>query len=170
MAEETPKIVVDSDWKSQARAEKERLAAAEKQKATEKQRAAPPQGQPGPGGGPEADDQGVPQSDFASLIGSLATQALMYMGAFPDPETGRAIVSLDHARFHIELLGVLEEKTKGNLTEQEEQHLKQVLYQLRLQYVEISKAVAQAVKNKQAQAAGSAPSGPIGLGPGSLRG
>jgi len=162
MAEgDTPKIVVDSDWKSQARAEKERLAAGERQKAAEKQKkadaAATTTGAAGRAASQDAelgDDRGLPPADFQALIGTLITQALMYLGAFPDPQTGRAIVSLEHARFHIDLLSVLEEKTKGNLSEAEAQDLKQALYELQMRYVEISKAVAQMAQKGKVGAAG----------------
>lgn len=140
-----PKIVVDSDWKSQARAEKERLAATEKNKAPAP--AAGGQGKAGAAGaggaGERHGQERMPEADFSTLVGTLITQALMYMGGIPDPETGRAMVSLEHARFHIDLLGVLEAKTKGNLTEDEAQDVSQSLNELRLRFVEISKAVAQ---------------------------
>jgi hypothetical protein len=172
MAEgDTPKIVVDSDWKSQARAEKERLAAAEKAKAQEKAAKAPatagPGASPGPGvgapGGHEQEE--LPPADFQSLLGTMITQALMYMGGFPDPQTGQAVVSLEYARFHIDMLAVLEEKTKGNLTPQEAQDLNQALNQLRLRFVEITKVVAQMAERR---AKGGIPGmgGPMGPMPG----
>lgn len=133
-----PKIVVDSDWKAQAQAEREKLAAQEKQAAAAK-------GAKGAGGPPGSEAEGLPAADFRGLLEIMIMQALTYMGGFPDPETGRAMVSLEHAKFHIDLLGVLEEKTKGNLTAEEAADLAQVLNQLRLQFVEISKAVAQAI-------------------------
>lgn len=142
-----PKIIVDSDWKSQARAEKERLAAAE-QKPARPTPAAPPAPGAAPGAAP-AKDAGGPQqiqADFEELIRLLASQALLYMGAFPDPETGRAVVALDYARLNVDLLGMLEEKTKGNLSEQESTLLTRTLYELRMQYLEVAKAVAKAVE------------------------
>jgi hypothetical protein len=135
--QEAPKIIVDTDWKSQAQAEKERLAAAE---------AARPAKSPAPGPGAPAEDQVPPRPDLVELIRMLATQSLMYLGAFPDPETGRRMVALELAQYNIELLGVLEEKTKGNLTEEEKTFLSQMLYELRMRFVEISKAVAKAVE------------------------
>ncbi len=136
-----PKIVIDSDWKAQAQAEREKMAAQEKKAAAER-----PAQASGSGGAAAAQGmESLPPADFRSLLEVLITQALMYMGAFPDPETGRAMVSLEHAKFHIDLLAVLEDKTKGNLTAEEAADLAQVLSQLRLQFVEISKAVAQAV-------------------------
>jgi hypothetical protein len=108
----------------------------------------------------------MPPADFAGLVGSLATQALMYMGAFPDPQTGRAIVSLEYARFHIDLLGVLEEKTRNNISAEESKDLTSVLHELRLRYVEITQAVAQMMKEqaegKLNAAAGGMPGGAIG--------
>jgi hypothetical protein len=141
MAEpEAPKIIVDTDWKSQAQAEKERLAAAERAKA---EQARPAAG--APPGAPEG-EQGMPVPDLIELTRMLATQALMYLGAFPDPETGRRLVSLELAQFNIDLLTVLSEKTKGNLTPEEEKYLTHMLYELRMQFVEIGKAVAKAVE------------------------
>jgi hypothetical protein len=159
----TPKIIVDDDWKSQARAEKEKLAAAEKQRAAEKQAAAPAgdPGDPGAGPGGHGGDERLPPANFDTLLGSMITQALMYMGAFPDPETGQAIVSLEHAKFHIDLLGVLETKTKGNLSDTESKGLNQALSQLRLQFVEVTKAVAAHMDKRR----GGGPGGP-GAGPG----
>ncbi len=120
-----PKIIVDDDWKSQARAEKAKLA--EEVKAKEVAGAAPP------------DEIG-----FTDLIRLLATQALMYMGAFPDPQTGKAMVALDIAKMNIDLLGVVEEKTRGNLSDDEKKMLEGTLHELRLQYVEIARAIQKA--------------------------
>jgi hypothetical protein len=131
--QEQPKIIVDTDWKSQAQAEKERLAAAED--ARKGQRMA------GEGGA-----EGQPAPTFDELVRMLATQALLYLGAFPDPESGRRMVALELAQFNIELLAMLEEKTKGNLQESEEKFLTQMIHELRMQFVEISKAVAKAVE------------------------
>jgi hypothetical protein len=125
---QTPKIIVDSDWKSQARQEKEKLS--------EKTAAAASS----PAKGPDAP---VGMDD---LIGWLATQALMYLGYFPDPQTGQAVVSVEYAKLYIDMLGVLETKTKGNLTEQEQQGLTKALTQLRAEFVEVSKALAKAIQ------------------------
>jgi hypothetical protein len=154
--QEAPKIIVDSDWKSQAQAEKERLAAAEKAKAAS--RPATPAAE---GGG----EPGMPRPDIIELIRMLATQALMYLGAFPDPETGRRLVSLELAQFNIDLLGTLAEKTKGNLTDEEQKYLDHMLYELRMQFAEISKAVAKAVEQGKIAPAGAPGVGMVGAGP-----
>ncbi len=135
---EKPKIIVDSDWKAEAQKEKERLSEAETQSASE--------GAPG----------GLPDADFRGLIGAMATQAMMYLGAFPD-EQGRAIFAPEYARHYIELLGVIEEKTKGNLTEEEDKELTGVLHELRVRFVQIVQGVAAAAAEEEAQGQGGAP-------------
>ena len=132
MADE-PKLIIDSDWKSSAQAEKEKLAL----------KAAP---KPGPAGAQgELGDENRPIT-FDDLVGMLATQALSYMGYVPDPYTGQAMVSLEYAKLHVDLLGILETKTKGNLSPDEQASLDKTLTQLRSAFVEISIAVTKAVK------------------------
>lgn len=151
MADDKPKIIVDTDWKAQAQAEKERLAAQEAASKPKSGASAAP-GQPGassPGGAPGASLEGGEQGEisvFEELLRTLASQALLYMGAFPDPQTGQAILAPEYAKLHIDMLGVLEEKTKGNLTEQEAQTLRSYLHELRMQFVELSRAVAKAIQ------------------------
>ena len=89
---------------------------------------APRSQQAGPAG--EKDEM-----DFASLIVSLATQALVMMGEIPNPEGGRAQVNLDASRQTIDILALLEEKTKGNLTPDEQKMMSEVLASLRMAYV-----------------------------------
>jgi hypothetical protein len=179
---EAPKIVIDSDWKAQAQKEREKLAEKERQskeaaeKAKQAHAVAPgmaamsgmssapgsaPQGGMGSGG---EQMQSMPPADFQTLVGTMVTQALMYMGAFPDPETGRAVVSLEHARFHIDLLAVLEEKTRNNLTPEEAGDMKQALGELRNRFVEIVQAIAQMKKEGKLKSGG--PGGPGMAGPG----
>ncbi|MCL4742533.1 MAG: DUF1844 domain-containing protein [Phycisphaerales bacterium] len=152
-----PKIIVDSDWKSQAQAEKDRLAEQERARAA----AAPPR--PAPGADPHAEPEGP--ICFDDLVRLLATQALMYLGAYPDPQTGRAMVALDVAKVHVDLLGVLEDKTRGNLNEAEQKLLAGVLYELRMQFAEVAKALEKAVREgrispSQASQAGAGPTMP----------
>ncbi len=156
---ERPKIIIDDDWKAQAQAEKAKLAQQEKAK----QASAPPPPAPAPGA--PAGTPGAPESDeigFTDLVQMLASQALLYMGAVPDPQTGRAVVSPPMARAHIDLLGVLEEKTKGNLTGEEAKLLQGVLYELRMQFVELGKAIDQAIKEGRISPAQAASMGTAG--------
>jgi hypothetical protein len=145
--QETPKIIVDTDWKSQAQAEKERLAAAEEARKDARGTADNPDAQPAP--------------TFEELVRMLATQALLYLGAFPDPETGRRLVALELAQFNIDMLAMLEVKTKGNLDDAEKAFLSQMVRELRLQFVEISKAVSKAVEQGRMPPQGAA-GGPAG--------
>ncbi len=75
-----------------------------------------------------------PEINFATFIFSLNSSALVHLGAIEDPATGQK-KSLPMAKQTIDILGVLEEKTRGNLTEDEENLLKHILHDLRLMYV-----------------------------------
>lgn len=127
-AAKRPQLHIDSDWKAQAQAEKERLARLEAEKSRERETR----------GGPEE----MPPPDFKSLVGMLASQALMGLGAYAD-EKGRVVVDLVGSRFAIDLLGMLEEKTKGNLNAEESKDLTSVLGELRPRFVQIATLVAQ---------------------------
>ncbi len=133
-----PKIQVDSDWKAEAQAEKERLA-------REAEAAEAKGGSPKPGE--------LPPADFQTLIGSIASQAVMGLGAVRDPKSGGVVIDLPAARFAIDLLAVIEEKTKGNLSDDESRELTQALSELRNRFVQISDAVkAQATAGATAAA------------------
>ena len=77
---------------------------------------------------------------FLGFILSLAHTAAVHFGDVPDPVSGQAIpANLPAAQQMIDILALLEEKTRGNLTAEERQFLDQILYELRLRYVEASK-------------------------------
>jgi hypothetical protein len=79
--------------------------------------------------------------NFASFVLSLAHTAAVHFGDVPDPVTGTtAEIHLEAAGQMIEILALLEEKTRGNLTPQERQLLEQLLYELRMRYVEAGKS------------------------------
>jgi hypothetical protein len=128
---DAPKLHIDSDWKAEAQREKERLA--EK----EKQRPATAESPAGSGGTGE-----LPEASFRSLVSMLASQAVMGLGAMADRETGRVVIDLEGARFSIDLLDVLDQKTKGNLTPEETKELTQLLAELRSRFVQIANLVA----------------------------
>jgi hypothetical protein len=148
MAENAPpKLHIDSDWKAEAQKERERLA----QKEQERSAKAGPDAR-GPRG-----EQELPDASFRTLVGMLASQAIMGLGAMADPQTNRVIIDLEGARLSIDLLDVLEQKTKGNLDKEESQELTQMLAELRNRFVQISQLVA---KQMAAQKAG----GTLGAG------
>jgi len=124
MAEEKEgkkKIIVDEDWKQQAQKEKDILAAQEE---AEKQQKQAEQSKRGP----------LPKGNFAALISMLVTQAFFAMGLLK-VEGQEKQIDLEMARYNIDMLEALEEKTKGNLTEEEQKVLTDTLSQVRMAYV-----------------------------------
>lgn len=88
---------------------------------------------------PAGQDEALPGIDFATFVMSLSHSAVLHLGEAPHPETNKFETNLPLARQTIDLLGVLEEKTKGNLTGDEERLLTQVLFDLRMRFVEVQK-------------------------------
>ena len=77
----------------------------------------------------------LPEINFTSLILSLSTSALIQLGEIEDPFTQKQSKNLPIAKQTIDLIGMLREKTKGNLTSEEEKFVEQVLFDLRMRYV-----------------------------------
>ena len=75
---------------------------------------------------------------FTVFVLSLASSAAIHFGDLPDPSGTRGEPNLDGAAQMIEILSLLDQKTRGNLTAEERQVLEQVLYELRLRFVEAS--------------------------------
>lgn len=124
---EEKKIIVDEDWKQQAEKEKEKLVAeetAEKQKAGEHRR------------GP------LPKGDFTGLVSMLFTQTLFSLGFIQAKGEEKRPPDLGLAKYNIDLLEMLEEKTKGNLSDDEQATLSNTLNELRMAYVKVADAVA----------------------------
>ncbi|HYA41157.1 MAG TPA: DUF1844 domain-containing protein [Syntrophobacteraceae bacterium] len=80
----------------------------------------------------------LPEVTMATFIFSLSSSALVHLGEIPEPETNRSKVDLPIAKQIIDTLGMLQDKTKGNLDQDEERLLKSVLYDLRMRYVQKS--------------------------------
>jgi hypothetical protein len=127
------RIHVDSDWKKQAQAEKERLA--KEVEAAAAAKAAPKRSAAAAGFESGGRMQGLPPANFSILVQTLASQAAMFMSDQGDPETGQSMRNLDLAKHNIDLLRVLEEKTKGNLTDEERHLIETLLYELLMAYV-----------------------------------
>lgn len=77
----------------------------------------------------------LPEVNFASFIYSLSTSALVHLGEIPEPITEKMDKNLPLAKQTIDILGILQEKTKGNLSQEEENLLNNFLYDLRMRYV-----------------------------------
>ena len=125
MADEEKKIIVDEDWKAQAQKEKEVLKEQEKHE-HEKEEHPQPQ---------------MPEANFSGLVSMLATQAFYALGLIRSEEDKDKEVqpNWDIAKFNIDMLGMLEEKCKGNLSDEEANALKSTLDQLRMLFVQLSK-------------------------------
>jgi hypothetical protein len=83
---------------------------------------------------PPSEPRELPELDFSTFVLSLTTSAMVHLGEAPHPD--RAVrKELTLAKQTIDLLGLLREKTKGNLTEEESKLMDEVLYDLRLRYV-----------------------------------
>lgn len=135
MAEDQPSLHIDTDWKKQAQEEKQRLAEQEQKKAAERSAAGPAPGRrPMTGGRPARE---MPPASFASLVNTLVTQALFYLGDLA-PQGGEPMVNLDMAKHQIDTLSMLEDKTKGNLTDEEKRLLDTALYEGRMRYVTVA--------------------------------
>ena len=122
---EEKKIIVDEDWKQQAQKEKEILAAqeeAEKKKIQEESRPRGP----------------LPEGNFAALLSMLFTQASFSLGLLEVKGQEKKEPDLVLAKYNIDMLETLQDKTKGNLTEEEETVLKNMLSKLRMDYVNVA--------------------------------
>lgn len=82
--------------------------------------------------------QELPKLDFSTFVLSIIGTAYVHLGDAPNPE-GQPEKDLNLARQDIDLLGILQEKTRGNLSGEEERLLDQALYDLRMRYVEVEK-------------------------------
>ena len=80
-----------------------------------------------------------PPIDFTTFVLSFASTALIQMGAAPDPDSGQLKPEPELARETIDLLGMLREKTRGNLTDDEQKFFDALLYDLRVRFVEITR-------------------------------
>lgn len=84
---------------------------------------------------PSPDEVSLPEIDFSSFVFSLSTSALLHLGEVADPITGKIEKDLPLAKQTIDILGMLQEKTRGNLTADEEKLLENLLADLRWRYV-----------------------------------
>lgn len=123
MADEEKKIIIDEDWKVQAQKEKEQLKEQEQQKTD------------------EPEQPMMPNADFPGLVSMLATQAFYALGLIrPEGHEDKPTEpNFPIAKYNIDTLGMLEEKCKGNLSDDETNMLKETLSQLRTLFVQLSK-------------------------------
>jgi len=126
MAEEEKqekKLIIDEGWKQEAQKEKEVLAAQEEAQKQEQE---------------ESPHGSLPEGNFAALVSMLTTQALFALGLLQIKGHKERQPDLELAKYNIDMLETLEEKTKGNLTKQEQAVLANTLSELRMGYVKVA--------------------------------
>ena len=124
---------VDESWKEQVEKERRTPRGSEPPKSAPAQaRKEEPPPRPDPSRGR------VPQSDFSMFLSSLSMQAMVALGEVAHPATGLAQPDLEQSRYLVDVLGLLQEKTQGNLSQEEAGLLDGLLYELRMKYVEKS--------------------------------
>jgi uncharacterized protein DUF1844 len=134
MADEK-KLIIDEDWKSQVAAERE----AAKQ---------PPSSETSVGAaaisGSESDDSDdfpMPPASLEMLVSTLVTEAMIALGQIPHPATGKTELRPHQAKYLIDTISVISEKTRGNVSIEEEQAFTNLLHQLRMAFVSLTAAV-----------------------------
>ena len=90
-------------------------------------------------------------ASFVNFLSTLVTNAAASLGAMPHPVTGQKSVDLETGKYWIDVLGMLAEKTNGNLNSQEENLLKSILGDLQMQYVHLTRATEEKLKAQAAQ-------------------
>jgi hypothetical protein len=143
--EEKPVIHSDEDWKQRVKAEDAALdekfrAEAATKDAPAAETASKPATEKTEATAKAEEPADFPPASLYSLISMFSTQAMVGLGVIPNPVSGKAEANLPLARHFIDTLGVLEEKTDGNLDPGEHKFLEQTLHQLRMAYVELSKS------------------------------
>lgn len=122
-------IAGDADWKEKVKAEDAKLDAEAKSGTEDAEGDAER----------HMDIDQLPPASFSMMVQMFATQAMVALGVIPSPE-GKQIQQLPLAKHFIDLMSVLDEKCKGNLSAEEEQLLEQSLHELRMAYVQLSSA------------------------------
>lgn len=123
---------VDESWKQSVAAEKEKIKDAPASPSDETAPSSPE---------PEAEeDRQIPDVDFASFVSSLAFQALIFLGEIPHPmDENQVSQNLPQAKYIIDTLVMFRDKTKGNLTKEEEEVINVSIYELQVKYIAHSK-------------------------------
>jgi hypothetical protein len=138
---EQPSLHIDSDWKKQAQEEKRRLAEEEQKKTAAAPPSAPLASTPA-GAAPARVPRGrgqreLPPAGIPTLVSQLLTQTLMYLGEVA-AMGGEPILNFDMARHQVDTLAVLDEKTRGNLSEDEQKVLDTALYEAQTRFIAVA--------------------------------
>ena len=135
--DEPPKIIVDDDWKEEARREKE--------EADRQTRDA-------------AEAEQLPEASFPEVLQMVVLQASVALGGVQDPQTGQRVPpNLPMAKHYIDLLEILEVKTRGNLDDDEKTVIERTLHDLRMVFVQVAGVAAPPSGPSQAAGPSQAP-------------
>jgi hypothetical protein len=110
--------------------------------APEKSAASAQDSKPGgqkPEGASQTDDEALPEINFSAFVISLSTQALMHLGEIANPISAKVETDVPLAKQMIDILAMLREKTRGNLNASEDRLMEDILFDLRMKYVEAVK-------------------------------
>jgi hypothetical protein len=146
---ELRKEAVEQERRDQEAATR-RASAAPQAKATGEKHTAPATGDGKQAAAPQESDEVAPSRTFQVLVDFLTRNAAAMMGGMADPRTGQAFLDLEGAREMIDMLDELREKTSGNLAKADEDLLVEVIGSLKLTFMEVSKAAAEAMAKKAA--------------------
>ncbi len=125
MSDDNSKIIIDEDWKTRVQREKEEAANAPEE--------------------PEAEAAEAPEAaSFSGLVSGLTMQGMMALGVMAPRDAKEVMVDLDQAKYIIDTLMILREKTKGNLTPEEQGLLTQTLSELQQGFVVRSQQLQEA--------------------------
>jgi hypothetical protein len=149
MSEEKQGLHIDLDWKKQAQEEKKRLEEEEKKRADERAAPAAPAGvvptavaasagAPAKSGAKTAGGRELPPAGIPMLAQSLVTQTLYYLGEGAAARGGSEAANMDMAKHLIDTLGILEEKTEGRLSPDEQAVLDTALYEARMRFIAVA--------------------------------
>ena len=142
---------VDESWKESAAQEKERLETIARGGGDKSSMQRDPSAATRPSAGPRQASQphdardpapeepsGAHEADFMNYLSGLAYQTMVFLGEIPNPVTNTNEKNLEQAKFIIDTLILLQEKTKGNLTRKESDMLNTAAYELQMKFIEIS--------------------------------
>lgn len=128
---------IDESWKEQASCEKDKLADVATQQ--EEMSEAPEDQTSAQSTVPTSDTEHPHDAEinFLNYVTSLGFQAMIFMGEIPNPATNQVEKNVSQAKFLIDTLSMLKEKTAGNLTDQENNLLDNSIYELQMKYVQL---------------------------------
>lgn len=125
-----PELIVDTDWKEQVARERESSDEATSQDESQSSEPSTPNEDAAANEMPAP-----PPASFTVLISMLFSQAMAMLGQMPDPSSGETTINKPFAKHYIDTVEMLQEKTKGNLDDEETSMLSEALHALRMMYV-----------------------------------